>query len=64
MPCINCFPDIFLDCNGDSTNLSTLRKISENDTEASACKLKYLLKFPEKVNGKWEHCFVSHPRFG
>ena len=58
------FPSLFPDGKGDPTNSATLRSISQNDTESFSQKVKHLIKFGEKVNGKWVYRFAAHPRFG
>ncbi len=49
------FPTLFPDGKGDPTN---------NDTEGFAQKVKHLIKFAEKLEGKWVYRFAAHPRFG
>lgn len=51
------FLTLFPDGKGDPTNPSILRDIPLNE------KIKHLIKFAEKVNGKWLYRFASHPRF-
>ena len=41
-----------------------MRDISKSDTESFAEKIKHLIKFGEKIDGKWSYRFASHPRFG
>lgn len=36
---------------------------SNNTTQSFAAKLKHLIKFSEKIDGKWVYRFASHPRF-
>lgn len=57
------FPTLFPDGKGDPTNNATLLDTNDSVTEAFASKLKHLIKFGEKVNGKWVYRFASHPRF-
>ena len=57
------FPTLFPDGKGDPTNYSMVRNISDCDTEAFALKLKHLIRFGERINGKWLFRFASHPRF-
>ena len=65
-PCLAtlAFPTLFPDVKGDPTNNANQRQISESDTESFAQKLKHLIKFGERENGKWNYRFASHPRFG
>lgn len=58
------FPTLFPDGKGDPTNNATLLNTSDSVTDAFANKLKHLMKFGEKKNGKWVYRFASHPRFG
>jgi len=58
------FPTLFPDDKGDPTNNATLLNTSDSVTDAFANKLKHLMKFGEKKNGKWVYRFASHPRFG
>ena len=58
------FPSLFPDAKSDPMNNALVRNISENETEAFSQKIKHLIKFAEKVNGKWVYRFASHPRFG
>ena len=58
-----CFPALFSDKIGDPKNSCLLRNISRSETESFAEKIKDLIKFGEKVDGKWVHRFASHPRF-
>ena len=58
------FPSLFPDAKGDPMNNALVRNTSENETEAFSQKLKHLIKFAEKINGKWVHRFAFHPRFG
>ena len=51
------FPTLFPDCAGDPTNEASLRNVSFQD------RIKHLIKFSEKVNGKLIYRFASHPRF-
>ena len=57
------FPTLFPEGKGDPTNYSTVRNISDSDTEAFTLKLKHLIRFGERINGKWVFRFASHPRF-
>ena len=57
------FPTLFPDGKADPTNAATIRTVSKSDTEIFAEKLKHLIKFAEKINGKWYYRFASHPRF-
>ena len=44
--------------------LSTNTKGDPNkETESVAEKIKHLIKFGEKIDGKWVYRFASHPRF-
>lgn len=58
------FPTLFPDGKGDPTNNALLRDTSDSITDAFASKLKHLIKFGEKIDGKWVYRFASHPRFG
>ena len=58
-----CFPTLFPDTKGDPTNSCLLREISNSETESCAEKIKHLIKFGEKHDGKWLYRFASHPRF-
>lgn len=58
------FPTLFPDDKGDPTNNATLLNASNSITDAFANKLKHLVKFGEKINGKWVYRFAAHPRFG
>ena len=51
------FPTLFPDGKGDPTNQALLRDVPLSE------KIKHLIKFAEKVDGKWLHHFASHPRF-
>ena len=57
------FPTLFPNSKGDPTNKASIRNISESETDAFAQKIKHLVKFREKVNGKWHFRFAAHPRF-
>ena len=57
------FPTLFPDGKGDPTNDAVLSDASNNATQSFAEKLKHLIKFSEKINGKWVYRFASHPRF-
>lgn len=61
-------PILFPDYVRDPTNLSAIRSISDDDIdiddiETFAAKLKYLVKFAEKIQGKWHCRFACHPKF-
>ena len=60
-----CFPTLFPDTKGDTTNSSTVRNISNSncETESFSEKIKHLIKFCEKIDNKWVYRFASHPRF-
>ena len=51
------FPTLFRDGRGDPTNPSLYQDVPLSD------RIKHLLKFGEKNDGKWIYRFVSHPRF-
>ncbi|XP_020896155.1 uncharacterized protein LOC110235051 [Exaiptasia diaphana] len=51
------FPTLFPDGKGDPTNQALARDVSLLD------RVRHLIKFAEKVNGKWVYRFASHPRF-
>ena len=51
------FPTLFPDGKGDPTNQALTRDVP------LAERVKHLIKFAEKVNGKWVYRFASHPRF-
>ena len=51
------FPTLFPDGSGDPTNPSTHRNVHFHE------KIKHLLKFAEKKNGKWHYRFANHLRF-
>ena len=51
------FPTLFPDGKGDPTNPCLQRDISFGNT------IQHLLKYAEKVHGKWVYRFASHPRF-
>ena len=57
------FPTLSPDGKGDPTNSAILIDSSGSITEAFANKLKHLMKFGEKIDGKWVYRFQSHPRF-
>ena len=57
------FPTLFPDGKGDLTNTAVLSDTSNNTTQSFAAKLKHLIKFSEKIDGKWVYRFASHPRF-
>lgn len=56
-------PTLFPDYIRDPTYRSTIRSISDDDIETFAAKLKYLVKFAEKIQGKWHCRFACHPKF-
>ena len=58
------FSTLFANDVRDPMNWSTIRSISDNDIGTFAAKLKYLVKFAEKIEGTWHCWFASHPRFG
>ena len=58
-----CFPTLSPDTKDDPTNSCLLRNISKSETESFAAKIKHLIKFGEKIDGKWVYRFASHPRF-
>ena len=51
------FPTLFPDGKGDPTNPCLQRDISFGNI------IQYLLKYSEKIDGKWVYRFASHPRF-
>ena len=51
------FPTLFPDGKGDATNPSPLKDIPLGE------RVKHLIKFAEKIDGKWTYRFASHPRF-
>ena len=51
------FPTLFPDGKGDPTNPSLLKEIPLGE------RVKHLIKFAEKIDGKWVYRFSSHPRF-
>ena len=57
------FPTLFPNTKGDPTNNATIRQIGKSDTDGFSEKIKHLLKFSEKENGKWYFRFAAHPRF-
>ena len=57
------FPTLFPDGKGDPTNSALFCDTSDSTTMSFAAKLKHLIKFSEKINGKWVYRFASHPRF-
>ena len=57
------FPTLFPDGKGDPTNSALLSDTSNNTTQSFAAKLKHLIKFSEKIDGKWIYRFALHPRF-
>lgn len=57
------FPTLFPDGKGDPTNSAVLTDTSDNTAQSFEAKLKNLIKFSEKIHGKWVYRFASHPRF-
>ena len=57
------FPTLFPDGKGDLTNNAVFWDTSTNTSQSFAAKLKHLIKFSEKIDGKWVYRFASHPRF-
>lgn len=51
------FPTLFPDCKGDPTNAATRCNLTLGE------KIKHLIKYGEKINGKWQYRFSAHPRF-
>ena len=51
------FPTLFPDGKGDPTNQALTRDVTLLD------RIRHLIKYAEKVNGKWFYRFASHPRF-
>ena len=51
------FPTLFPDGKGDRTNPSLFKEIPLSE------RVKHLIKFAEKIDGKWVYRFSSHPRF-
>ena len=51
------FPTLFPDGKGDPTNAALFRDVP------LAERIKHLMKFAEKIDGKWIYRFASHPRF-
>ena len=51
------FPTLFPDSKRDPTNPSLVKDITLGE------KVKHLIKFGEKISGKWVYRFSSHPRF-
>ena len=51
------FPTLFPNGKGDPTNPSLIRDIPFSD------RIKHLIKFAEKRDGKWFYRFATHPRF-
>ena len=58
------FLTLFPDGVEDPKNWSTITSISKNDLETLAAKVKHLVKFAEKIEGKWHYRLASNPRFG
>ena len=48
------FPSLFPDCKGDLTNAATWCNLTLGE------KIKHLIKFDEKINGKWQYRFAAH----
>ena len=57
------FPTLFPDGVADPTVNNTIRDLGLNETEIFSSKLKHLIKFGEKRDGKWCYRFAAHPRF-
>ena len=51
------FPTLFPDGKGDPTNQALTRDVSLLN------RVRHLIKFAEKVNGKWVYRFARHARF-
>ncbi len=51
------FPTLFPDAKADPTNQGLLRDVPLQE------RVKHLLKFAEKIDGKWVYRFANHPRF-
>lgn len=51
------FPTPFPDGKGDPTSQTLTRDVPLLE------RVKHLIKFAEKINGKWVYRFASHPRF-
>ena len=51
------FPTLFPDGKGDPTNPSLLKETPLGE------RVTHLIKFAEKIDGKWVYRFSSHPRF-
>ena len=51
------FPALFPDGRGDPTNPSLYQNIP------FGVRIKHLLKYAEKKDGKWKYRFATHPRF-
>ncbi len=51
------FPVLFPDGRGDPTNQALIRNVTFVE------RIKHLIKFGEKIDGKWVYRFASHPRF-
>ena len=56
------FPTLFPDGKGDPTN-NAIFSDTNNTTHLFAAKPKHLIKFAERIDGKWVYRFASHPRF-
>jgi hypothetical protein len=48
-----CFPTLFPDGKGDPTNNAILLDTGSNLTDTFANNLKHLIKFAERINGRW-----------
>ena len=51
------FPTLFPDGKGDPTNQALQRNVPLSE------RIKHLMKFGEKIDGKWVYRFANHPRF-
>ena len=51
------FPTLFPDGKGDPTNPAVLKNVTLKE------KVKHIIKFAEKKEGKWIYRFANHPRF-
>lgn len=57
------FPTLFPTGEGDLFLNDTKRNIADNELDSFSQRLKHLIKFAEKRNGRWYYRFASHPRF-
>ena len=57
------YPILFLYAKGDPTNFCLLREISNCKTESFAEEIKHLIKFGEKIDGKWVCMIASYTSF-